>query len=68
VGILPEHQAIIFEPLQKLKGDGDDQTPGLGIGLTVARDLARTLGHELEVRSQWSRGSVFSVTLPRALS
>ena len=62
----PENQAIIFEPLQKLKGDGDDLTPGLGIGLTLVRDLVQTLGHELALRSEWSQGSVFSITLPRA--
>jgi signal transduction histidine kinase len=67
VGISPENQAIIFEPLQKLKGAGDDLTPGLGIGLTVVRDLAQALGHELNLRSEWSRGSVFSISLPRAL-
>jgi signal transduction histidine kinase len=66
VGIAPEDQAIIFEPLQKLKGDGDDSISGLGIGLTVVRDLARALGHELDMHSEITRGSVFSLTLPRA--
>jgi signal transduction histidine kinase len=66
VGISPENQAIIFEPLRKLRGDGDDLMPGLGIGLTVVRDLAQALGHELNLRSERSQGSVFSITLPRA--
>jgi signal transduction histidine kinase len=66
VGILPQDQVIIFEPLQKLKGDGDDLTPGLGIGLTIARDLAQKLGHNIDVRSELSLGSVFSITLPQA--
>lgn len=68
VGISPENQAIIFEPLQKLKGDGDDVVPGLGIGLTIVRDLAQALGHRLDLRSEWLRGSAFSVTLRRALA
>jgi len=66
VGISPEHQAVIFEPLTKLKGDGDDLVQGLGMGLSLVRDLARTNGHDLELRSEPSRGSVFSLTLPRA--
>jgi hypothetical protein len=67
VGIPPENQAIIFEPLQKLKGDGDDVMQGLGVGLTLVRDLAQTLGHDLDLRSTPSLGSMFSLTLPRAL-
>jgi signal transduction histidine kinase len=66
VGISPEHQAAIFEPLTRLNGDGDGLVEGLGMGLSLVRDLARTLGHDLELRSEPSRGSVFSLTLPRA--
>jgi two-component system, sensor histidine kinase len=66
VGIRPEHQAIIFEPLTKLQGDGDGRVQGLGVGLSLVRDLARTLGHGLDLRSEPSMGSVFSLTLPRA--
>lgn len=66
VGIPPEHQSLIFEPLEKLNGDGDELMQGLGLGLSIARDLAQTLGHALELRSTPSRGSVFSLTLPLA--
>ena len=66
VGILPEHQAVIFEPLTKLQGDGDDMVEGLGVGLSLVRDLARVHGYGLHLRSEPSMGSVFSVTLPRA--
>jgi hypothetical protein len=38
---------------------------GLGIGLTVARDLARLLGGDVRVRSQEGVGSTFAVWLPR---
>jgi two-component system, sensor histidine kinase len=66
VGIPPKHQAIIFEPLQKLRGDGDGPVQGLGLGLSLVRDLTRALGHGLDLRSEPSLGSVFSLTLPRA--
>jgi signal transduction histidine kinase len=66
MGISPEHQAVIFEPLTKLKGDGDDMVAGLGLGLSLVRDLARANGYGLHLRSEPSMGSVFSVTLPLA--
>ena len=39
---------------------------GLGVGLSLVRDLARTHDLGLELRSEPSMGSVFSLTLPRA--
>lgn len=66
VGIAPEDQAVIFEPLRKLKGDGDEAVQGFGVGLALARDLARALGHELDLRSRPSLGSTFSLSVPRA--
>ena len=65
-GISPEHQAVIFEPLIKLRGDGDDLVEGLGVGLSLVRDLTRAHGYGLHLRSEPSMGSVFSVTLPLA--
>ena len=65
IGIAPEDQAVIFEPLKKLCG-GDELVQGLGVGLSIARDLAQALGHELNVRSAPSRGSAFSLTVPRS--
>jgi two-component system, sensor histidine kinase len=63
IGILPQHQAIIFEPLQKVNDESHVQ--GLGVGLTLVRELARIHGHRLDLRSEPSKGSVFSLTLPR---
>ena len=64
IGIPQQHQAIIFEPLQKLN-DESHVVQGLGIGLTLVRELARIQGHGLDLRSEPSKGSVFSLTLPR---
>jgi signal transduction histidine kinase len=63
IGILPQHQALIFEPLQTLNDESPVQ--GLGVGLTLVRELARLHGHSLDLRSELSKGSVFSLTLPR---
>lgn len=67
VGISGEDLALVFEPLRKLARDGEDLMEGLGLGLTIARDLAQALGHDLVVRSAPSRGSVFSLSVPGAM-
>lgn len=66
VGIARADQDVIFEPLKKLQRDGDGMIEGLGLGLSLVRDLARTLGHDIDLRSEPAKGSLFTLTLPRA--
>lgn len=42
-----------------------DQAQGAGLGLAVVDRLMRLLGHEVRVRSQLGRGSVFEILVPR---
>jgi signal transduction histidine kinase len=57
-GITPEHMEIIFDPLFTTKARG------IGLGLSVARSLARANRGDIEVTSEVGRGSTFTVTLP----
>lgn len=50
---------------RELEQPGADGHGVLGLGLMLARGLARRLGHRLEVRSVEGRGTVFAVVLPR---
>jgi two-component system sensor histidine kinase KdpD len=52
----------IFEPYQRAH-DRPTQPSSIGLGLTVARQLARLMGGELDYRSDRS-GSRFTLTLP----
>lgn len=52
----------VFEKYQQ----ADPHGPGVGLGLYVARCLARALGGDLEVRPATGRGSEFRLTLPNA--
>lgn len=49
----------LFRPFDSTKG-----SQGMGIGAYQAREFARKMGGELEVRSVPGEGSVFSMTLP----
>ena len=62
-GIPEALQREIFEEFRRLdEGQGGDR--GAGLGLAIVERLGRLLGHEIGLRSQLGRGSVFSVRVP----
>jgi PAS domain S-box-containing protein len=60
-GIDPERIEEIFEEFVQLHGD---EPGGTGLGLPIARTLARSLGGDVTVETSGPGGSVFSLTLP----
>ncbi len=58
IGIPPASLERIFEPYVRL----DQQTPGTGLGLSVCKDLAESMGGSLEVQSSRD-GSSFTLQL-----
>jgi hypothetical protein len=65
-GIPPNDLDRIFEPFVQL-GDPLTRTEhGVGLGLSISRDLARGMGGELTVDSTPGTGSTFTVQLLRA--
>ena len=64
IGIDATEQARLFERFYQVD-DGDDRShEGVGIGLSLARDLVELHGGSIEVSSEEGAGSVFSVRLP----
>lgn len=63
-GILPEHQALIFEALKRLHGN---DTPGSGLGLAISRTIVARHGGRIWVESEGAgRGATFFFTLANA--
>lgn len=60
IGVPPEEVERIFEEFVQL----DDYYVGMGIGLTVARSLARRLGGDIVLDTSYSGGARFVMTLP----
>lgn len=65
-GIAPAHQETIFEPFRQIDGSSTRAHGGVGLGLALARKLARLLGGDLVVQSAVGAGSTFTLTLPAA--
>jgi signal transduction histidine kinase len=67
-GIAAEHLQRIFEPFVQIDRE---RTPsnrqGVGLGLSISRELANAMGGQLSAVSEPGRGSTFTVTLPRAV-
>ncbi|REK16600.1 MAG: PAS domain S-box protein [Planctomycetota bacterium] len=62
-GIRPDIQHRIFDPFFSTK-DGDAQM-GMGLGLSVSRNLVEAMGGRIDVTSEPDRGSVFSIVFPQ---
>jgi PAS domain S-box-containing protein len=65
-GIAGDKLESVFEPFVQVNQQLTRQHEGVGLGLAISRDLARTMGGELSATSALGEGSHFTVRLPRA--
>jgi signal transduction histidine kinase len=63
-GIAPEHQEQVFEDFFSLDPP-DSPEAGIGLGLPLARRLARVMDGDVRVTSAPAAGATFTVGLPR---
>ena len=56
----------LFEPFGKSSAQAAETAPGIGLGLSLARRLARDLGGDLQSEQRFPSGLAFVLTLPRA--
>jgi signal transduction histidine kinase len=63
-GIALEHLERVFDAFWQVDQRITRKAGGTGLGLSVARQLARLLGGNVSVRSTIGEGSVFTVDLP----
>jgi nitrogen fixation/metabolism regulation signal transduction histidine kinase len=65
-GIPLEEQESIFQPFERGRAGKEGDSGGSGLGLAVVDRLVEDLGLELEVYSEFGRGSAFHLLLPAA--
>jgi signal transduction histidine kinase len=63
-GIDPEHHDLIFKRYAQVKECSIVPRRGHGLGLAGALILARTLGGDIKIHSELSKGAIFRLTLP----
>jgi signal transduction histidine kinase len=63
-GIPPDDLARVFEPFEQVATIRRKTVPGVGLGLTIVRDIVAALGGTIRVDSQVGEGTTFAVSLP----
>ncbi len=66
IGIRPDECERIFERFYRAKDKRIGSITGSGLGLALARQIARLHGGDIIVRSEIDKGSTFTLTLPSA--
>lgn len=65
-GIPENHMRQIYDEFHRYQQPFDWGERGLGLGLSICQRISRLLGHHLDARSVVDRGSMFSISVPRA--
>lgn len=63
VGMRPDDMERIFEPFEQV-GDVQRRSGGTGLGLAITRALVNDMGGQVQVSSEFGRGTRFRVELP----
>jgi len=67
IGIEKKNFNLVFEEFQQVDNSSTRKYKGTGLGLPIARKLARLLGGDLVVDSEYGKGSTFTLTIPPSL-
>ena len=63
-GIAPDHLDALKQPFNQVDGSTTRKVVGIGMGLTLAKQLLHLMGLKLAMQSEPGRGSTFSFRLP----
>ncbi|CAN5819338.1 hypothetical protein BH23GEM9_BH23GEM9_15690 [soil metagenome] len=65
-GIPSQRLATIFDPFVQVESGMVREHGGVGLGLSISRDLARAMGGDVRAESSVGIGSIFTLVLPLA--
>jgi len=64
IGIIKQHQEVIFEPFSQQMGQDTRKFGGTGLGLAITKKLVGMMGGCISLKSEKGQGSVFTISLP----
>ena len=64
IGMTPEQTSRIFEEFEQAEPTTARAYGGSGLGLAICKKLSRLMGGDIQVASELSRGTTFTITLP----
>jgi signal transduction histidine kinase len=64
IGIAQEFHEKIFESFVQEDGTMSRRYGGVGLGLTISKNLAKLLGGNITLKSEKGKGATFKITLP----
>ncbi len=67
-GMTPEESRKIFDRFYRTDSAKNSDAPGFGLGLAIAREIARHHGGDLELETKPGEGSRFTISLPARAS
>ncbi len=67
IGIKPEDLDRLFIEFERIEEKRNRHVEGTGLGMSITRRLLEMMGSDLEVESQYGKGSVFSFNLKQKI-
>jgi len=67
IGIKEEDIAKLFSEFTQFDLKTNKGVEGTGLGLAITRNLITAMGGEIHVRSEYGKGSIFTVSLPQKI-
>ena len=64
VGMDNDQIDMLFQNFTKFKTDRKMNQEGVGLGLSISRNIARALGGDIKVESEQGKGSKFTLSIP----
>jgi signal transduction histidine kinase/response regulator of citrate/malate metabolism len=64
IGIEKENFPRLFDPFRQFDKEINRGIMGTGLGLSITKNLVAMMGGEIDLESEYGKGSVFRVTLP----
>jgi signal transduction histidine kinase/CheY-like chemotaxis protein len=64
IGMTPEQTAKLFEAFTQADASVTSKFGGTGLGLAISRQFCRMMGGDIQVHSEFGKGSTFTIELP----